>query len=107
MEVVARCRDTALRYARRRPMIVVGLGEHHLSPGYRGRPPRSHLERVKRGNPVWVQSGHRGRAPGRAKDDQKANAGGGNAAGNRDVLISALLLMISDNRPDIGPGAWA
>jgi hypothetical protein len=51
MEVVARCRDTALRYARRRPMIVVGLGEHHLSPGYRGRPPRSHLERVKRGNP--------------------------------------------------------
>jgi hypothetical protein len=64
MEVVARCRDTALRYARRRPMIVVGLGEHHLSPGYRGRPPRSHLERVKRGNPVWVQSGHRGRAGG-------------------------------------------
>ena len=29
MEVVARCRDTALRYARRRPMIVVGLDEHH------------------------------------------------------------------------------
>jgi hypothetical protein len=24
-----------------------------------------------------------------------------------EVLISALLLMISDNRPDIGPGAWA
>ena len=29
MEAVARCRDMALRYARRRPMIVVGLDEHH------------------------------------------------------------------------------
>jgi hypothetical protein len=55
MEVVARRRDAALRCARRRPVIVVGLGEHHLSPGYRGRPPRSHLERAERGNPVWVQ----------------------------------------------------
>jgi hypothetical protein len=29
MEVVARCRDTALRCARCRSMIVVGLEEHH------------------------------------------------------------------------------
>jgi len=28
MVVVAGCRDTALRCARRRPMSVVGLGEH-------------------------------------------------------------------------------
>jgi hypothetical protein len=29
MEVVARCRDTALGCAGCRPMIVVGLEEHH------------------------------------------------------------------------------
>jgi hypothetical protein len=44
---------------------------------------------------------------GRAQDDQEANAGGRKAAGTHDELISALLLMIVDNRPDTGPGARA
>jgi hypothetical protein len=30
-------------------------GEHHLSSGYRGHPPRSQLVRAERGNPVWVR----------------------------------------------------
>ena len=70
--------------------------------------------RAKRGNPVgvwtlWVRSADREESstPQREQDDQEANAGGGNATGNRDVLISALLLMIADNRPDTGPSARA
>jgi hypothetical protein len=38
MEVVARCRDVALRCARRRSMIVVGLGEHRRPRAIEGPP---------------------------------------------------------------------
>ena len=34
--------------------------------------------------------------PWREKDDQEANAGSGNAAGNRDESISALLLIVAE-----------
>ena len=50
MEAVARRRDMALRCARRRPMIVVGLGEHHGPRAIERAPSRSRLERAERGN---------------------------------------------------------
>ena len=39
MEAVARCRDAALRYARCRPMLVVGLDEHHRPRAIEGAHP--------------------------------------------------------------------
>jgi hypothetical protein len=83
------------------------------SPGYRGRPPRSCLERAERGNPVGVRPSGRwadrkeSSTPRREQDDQEANAGRRKAAGNRDELISALLLMVAHNRPDTDPGGPA
>ena len=65
--------------------------------GYRGRPPRSCLACVKRGNPVgvhalegvWSADREEGPAPQRAKDDPEANAGGRKAPGNRDDVRRA------------------
>jgi hypothetical protein len=58
---------------------------------------------------LWVRSADREESstPRREQDDQKANAGGRKAAGNHDGSISALLLMVVDNRPDTGPCARA
>jgi hypothetical protein len=73
-------------------------GRAPSSPGYRGHPPRSLLERAKRGNPVGVRASLRdGRSadrkessiPRRAQDDQEANAGRRKAAGNHRSRASA------------------
>jgi hypothetical protein len=116
MEAGARCRDTALGCARRRPMIVVGLGEHHRPRAIEGALP-GHILCVRN---VETPSGsarafggersadrEESSTPRREQDDQEANAGRRKAAGNRDEPISALLLMVADNRPDIGPGVQA
>jgi hypothetical protein len=55
MVVVAGCRDTALRCARRRPMSVVGLGEHRRPRAIEGALPGRVLC-AERGNPVGVRS---------------------------------------------------
>jgi hypothetical protein len=45
--------------------------------------------------------------PGGHRMTKKRNAGGRKAAGTHDEQVSALPLMIVDNRPDTGPGARA
>jgi hypothetical protein len=104
------CRDTALRCAGCRPVIVVGLEEHHRPRAIEGAHPRWRLERAKRGNPVWVQPSRAGRPtarraqlPGGNRMTKEANAGRRKAAETVTVLISALLLMVTDNRPDTDP----
>src|SRR5438105_15251407 len=71
-------------------------GRAPLSSGYRGHPPRSQLVRAERGNPVEVRAEGLARQadreespiPRRESDDREANAGSGNATGNRDQVAS-------------------
>jgi hypothetical protein len=69
--------------------------------------------RAKHGNPVCVRplpgkpTVRKAQLLGGQRMTREANAGGGNAAGNYDQQVSALLLMVVGNRSDTGPGARA
>jgi hypothetical protein len=78
------------------------------SPGYRGHPPRSHLTRAQRDNPVEVRAAMPGKPTVRKAElrggrrmTQEANAGGRKAAGNRDDATIPPSL-VSHNWPDTG-----
>ena len=80
-----------------------------MSPGHRGRPPRSQLVRAERGNPVGVRTSGFGKPTVR-----RAQLPGGNrmtekrmpaAERQRETttMMPVLQLAVVDNRPDTGP----
>ncbi len=112
--VVAGCRDAPLRSGRRGLVIVASPGEHRRPRGIEGALPGRVLcvrnVETPSGSSLrcgagWWADREESRSPGRAKDGQEANAGGGNAAGNRDVQISALLLMVAEQPAGYG-SSW-
>ncbi len=112
--VVAGCRDAPLRSGGRGLVIVASPGEHRCPRGIEGALPGRVLcvRNVEtpsgsglRCGAGWWADREESRSPGRAKDGQEANAGGGNAAGNRDVQISALLLMVAEQPAGYG-SSW-
>lgn len=85
------------------------------APGQRGRPTRTHLAQVERGNPVEVRSPARGFGRSTVRKTeflggnrmaQEANAGPPKGTGNRDDP-RPLQVVVSDNRPDTGCTARA
>jgi hypothetical protein len=80
------------------------------APGQRGRPTRTHLARVERGNPVEVRTpaGGFGRSTVRKAEflggnrmAQEANAGPPKGTG-KTGLQRPLQVVVSDNRPETG-----
>ena len=82
-------------------------GRAPSSPGYRGRPLRSCLTHVERGNPVWVQPVVAGRPTARKvqlpagnRMTREANAGAPKGDGNGDTTKRPPLAVVASNRPD-------
>jgi hypothetical protein len=113
--VVAGCRDVSLRNGGRGLVSVASPGDHRRPRGLEGALPGRCLCVRNVETPPGSARRWTGRSadrkerpsPWREQRDQKANAGGRKAAGRRGESISAFLLMVVDNRPDIAPGARA
>jgi hypothetical protein len=93
MEVVARYRDRSLGCDRRRPMIVVGLEEHHRPRAIEGALPDRVLcvRNVETPSGSGLRSGkptaRKAQLPGGHRMTKKANASSRKAAGNRDRIV--------------------
>ncbi len=80
-----------------------------VASGLRGHPPRSHLARVERGNPVGVRveqlpgrlTVRKAQSPSGNRMAQEANAGSRKAAGNRGRRL-VLQPVLTENWPDAG-----
>src|ERR1700758_2694913 len=106
----------ALRCARCRPMSVVGLEEHRRPRGIEGAlpgrilgvrnvetPSRSDLARWRVGQPTV----RRAQLLGGNRMTKKPMPAAERQREPMTMKISALRLMVADNRPDTGPGARA
>ena len=112
----AGCRDVPLRSGRRGLVIVASPGEHRRPRDIEGTHPGrcSCVRNVETpsgsGSSLWGvgrwADREESRIPGWAKDDREANAGSGNAAGNRDKMVfpSRRSPRITGRIPGLVPG---